>query len=133
MALTADRNTPMKDGDLIPMPVAASTKCYAGGMAVANATGYAAPGSTAATLTYLGRFENTVDNTAGADGDKSVNVRRGRAFKWKNSGTDPVTQASFGKACYIVDDETVAATNGTNTRSAAGIVIGVESDGVWVQ
>jgi len=39
----------------------------------------------------------------------------------------------LGKTCYIVDDETVAKTNGTNTRSAAGTVVGVESDGVWVQ
>jgi len=133
MALSADRNTPQKDGELIAVPVAASVKCYAGGIAVANASGYAAPGSTAATLTYLGRFNETVDNTGGQNGDQHVLVRRGKAFKWKNSGTDPVTQASLGKACYIVDDETVAATNGTNTRSAAGIVVGVEADGVWVQ
>ncbi|EGJ49042.1 hypothetical protein [Desulfocurvibacter africanus] len=133
MALSADRNTPHMDGEQISVPVAASAKCYAGGIAVANASGYAVPGSTATTLTYLGRFEETVDNTSGENGDKAVLVRRRKAFKWKNSGADTVTQASLGKACYIVDDETVAATNGTNTRSAAGIVVGIDSDGVWVQ
>lgn len=133
MALTADRNTPMKDGELISVPMAANAKVFAGGIAVANATGYAAPGSLATTLTYLGRFEEFVDNTGGADGAKSVMVRRGKAFKWKNSGADAVGQAGLGKACYIVDDETVAATNGTGTRSAAGIVVGIDSDGVWVQ
>lgn len=133
MPLTADRNTPRQPGKIIPVPVAASAKIYAGALVVANASGYAAPGSTATTLTYLGRAEEAVDNSSGSNGDKSVQVRRGEAFKFKNSGSDAVTQASLGKTCYIVDDETVAATNGTNTRSAAGVVVGIESDGVWVE
>lgn len=132
MALTADRNTPMKDGELVPVPMSAA-KIYAGSLVVANASGYAAKGSVATTLTYLGRAEESVDNSAGNAGDKTIMVRRGKAFKWKNSGSDPVTQASLGKTCYIVDDETVAATNGTNTRSAAGIVVQLDSDGVWVE
>lgn len=131
--LTGDRNTQMKDGELIPVPVAAAAVCFAGGLAVANASGYGAPGSTATTLTYLGRFEEHVDNAAGANGDKTVLVRIGKAFKFGNSGADPVTQASLGKVCYIVDDETVAATNGGSTRSAAGVVVGIEADGVWVK
>lgn len=132
MPLSADRNTPVKDGELIPVPVAASAVIYAGAIIVANATGYGAPGSTATTLTYLGRAEESVDNSAGADGDKTVTVRRGKAFLFGNSGTDPVTQASLGKTCYIEDDETVAATDGTSTRSAAGIVLGIENGQVWV-
>lgn len=133
MALTADRNTSMKDGELIAVPVAASAVIFAGALVAANATGYAVPGSTATTLTYLGRAEEAVDATGYTDGVALVMVRRGKAFKFKNSGSDAVTQASLGKVCYIVDDETVAATNGTNTRSAAGIVLGIETDGVWVQ
>lgn len=133
MPLTQDRNTPHQDAQLIPVPLAAGVTAYAGGIAVANATGYGAPGTTATGLTYLGRFEHFVDNAAGADGDLTALVRRGKAFKWKNSAGDAITQASLGKACYIVDDETVAATDGTGTRSAAGIVVGIDSDGVWVE
>lgn len=133
MSLSADRNTPMKDGEVIVVPVAASAEIFGGSMVVANATGYGAPGSTATTLTYLGRAENYVDNTSGSDGDKNVNVRRGKAFKWKNSGSDAVDQSSLGKTCYIEDDETVAKTDGTGTRSAAGTVVRLDSDGVWVQ
>lgn len=132
MALTQDRNTPHKDGELILVLVAANAVIFAGAQVVANATGYGAPGSVATTLTYLGRAEEKVDNTGGADGAKTVMVRRGKAFKFKNYGADPVTQASLGKACYIVDDETVAATNGGNTRSASGKVVGLDADGVWV-
>ncbi|MHB1059814.1 MAG: hypothetical protein ACYC0F_18215 [Rhodanobacter sp.] len=133
MALAADRNTPMKDGELISVPVATNVKIYAGGLVAANATGFATPGAVATTLTYLGRAEEYVDNTGGADGAKKVSVRRNKAFKFKNAAADLVAQADLGKTCYIVDDETVAKTNGTATRSAAGIVLGVESDGVWVQ
>lgn len=132
MALAADRNTPLKDGELIGVPVAANVRIYAGALVVANAAGYAAPGSTALDLTYLGRAEETVDNTGGANGAKTVLVRRGKAFQFKNSGADAVTQACLGEPCYIVDDETVAKTSGGGTRSVAGIVVGVESDGVWV-
>lgn len=133
MSLAKDRNTPMKAGELIVVPMAAGAKIYAGALVAANATGYAAPGSTATTLTYLGRAEEQVDNTGGADGDLTVPVRRRKAFKFKNEGGDPVTQAELGKSCYIVDDETVAKTDGGATRSAAGTVIAVDSDGVWVQ
>ena len=134
MALSADRNTPMKDGELISVPVAASKKIFAGALVAANATGFATPGATATTLTYLGRAEEYVDNSTGADAAKTVMVRRGKAFKFKNSAGDAVTQASLGKVCYIVDDETVSATNaGGNTQSAAGTVVGIDTDGVWVQ
>lgn len=132
-ALTADRNTPMMDGGSIAVPVAANAVIHAGALVVANATGYAAPGSTATTLTYLGRAEEAVDNTGGANGAKTVLVRRRQAFKFANLAADLVTQAELGKACYIADDQTVAKTDGTGTRSAAGKVLGVESDGVWVE
>ena len=38
----------------------------------------------------------------------------------------------IGKDCFIVDDQTVAKTNGANTRSRAGKVFDVDADGVWV-
>lgn len=131
--LQGDRNTHLKDGELVAVPVAANATIFAGALVVANATGFGAPGSAALNLTYLGRAEEAVDNTGGADGDQEVLVRRGKAFKFENSGADPVTQASLGKTCYIVDDETVAATDGAGTRSAAGKVIGIDNDGVWVE
>ena len=34
---------------------------------------------------------------------------------------------------HLVDDQTVAKTNGGSTRSVAGICRGVDSDGVWVE
>lgn len=132
MFLTADRNTQMKDDELINVPIAANAKIYAGSLVAANASGYATPGAASTTLTYLGRAEEQVDNTGGANGAKTVNVRRRKAFKWKNSGTSAVTQAELGKVCYIEDDQTVSKTDQAGTLSAAGVVVGIDSDGVWV-
>jgi hypothetical protein len=44
-----------------------------------------------------------------------------------------IVQADIGKACFILDDQTVAKTDGGATRSRAGIVEGIEGSGVWVR
>lgn len=131
--LTKDRNTPHRDRNLLVAAVAAASVIHAGAIVVANASGFAAKGTTATGLTYLGRADQAIDNSTGADGDVSIQVRRHQAFLWANSGTNAVTQASLGKLCYIEDDETVAATDGSGTRSPAGVVVDVNSQGVWVE
>lgn len=131
--LSQDRNTPMKDGELVPVGVAASTEIFAGAIVMANVNGYAVEGQAGDDLTYLGRAEEHVDNSGGANGDKTILVRRKKAFAFKNSGTDAVTQASIGKVCYVEDDETVAATDDTGSLSAAGIVLAIEDGLVWVE
>lgn len=128
-ALAADRNTAYQDAETISAPVAASTTIFAGSLVAANASGYAVPGSTATTLTALGRAEESVVN-AGSAGDKSVLVRRLKAFKFANDGSDAVVQADLGKTCYITDDQTVSHTS--TGKSAAGKVVKLDSDGVWV-
>jgi len=71
MALSKDRNTPQRiDAKDRAFDVAASTKCIAGGIAVLDASGNAAPGSTATGLVVVGRFEETVDNGSGSAGDR---------------------------------------------------------------
>lgn len=132
MPLTQDRMTAHRDGEVMPFAVAASTEIFLGALVATNAAGFLVPGSAATGLTYIGRAEAHVDNSAGADGDETVLVRRHKAFLWKNSDADPVGQSLVGKTCYILDDETVAATDATGTRSAAGTVLAVESNGVWV-
>ncbi|MFW6027559.1 MAG: hypothetical protein ACOC91_02000 [bacterium] len=131
-ALAADRNTPEKKDAAIREPgVAAGAVIYAGALVVLN-SGWAEPGSTALDLTAIGRAEEQVDNTGGANGDKTVRVRRG-VFRFVNDGGDPVAAADIGSDCYIVDDQTVAKTDGTGTRSVAGKVYDVDAQGVWVE
>ena len=130
-ALTRDRNTQLKNAEIIGVPAAANAVIHAGAIVVANANGYAAPGTTAAGQTYLGRAEESANNTGGANGAATVLVRRLNAFKWGNDGS--ITQAHQGKTAYIVDDQTLAATDGAGTRSAAGRIVGIEPDGVWIE
>lgn len=131
-ALTAARNTPERAGDVRGYPVKAAVKPMQGGIAVLNG-GYAAPGTTATGLIAIGRFEESVDNSAGANGAVSVQALRG-TFKFANSSAgDLIAQANAGADCYIVDDQTVALTSATNTRSVAGKIEAVDADGVWVK
>lgn len=132
-ALTQDRNTHSRAGELHHPPVAGSVEIFAGSIVMLNATGYATPGAAATGQICAGRAEEHVDNSAGADGDKNVTVRSG-VFKFANSASaDEITLAEIGDNCYIVDDQTVAKTDGTGARSVAGKVVDVESDGVWVR
>ena len=132
-AQTADRNTPLRDGDILNLDVAATTKIYGGSLVARDASGNAVPGATATTLKGVGRAEDQVDNSAGAAGDKTVNIRKG-VFRFANSSAgDLIARADIGSDCYIVDDQTVAKTDGTSTRSVAGTVFDVDSVGVWVK
>jgi hypothetical protein len=130
-ALAADRSTLQKPGEAFVLPVAAAVTIYAGSLVAINAAGNAQPGATATGLKVVGRAEEQVNNSFGAAGDLTVTVRRG-VFKFENDTSDPVTVATLLEDCYIVDDQTVAATSGSSTRSRAGQVIQVDPDGVWV-
>lgn len=133
MALTADRNTKRRDGVMYSDPVAAATRIFAGSIVCLDASGNAVPGSTATTLTVRGVAQEQVDNRDGAAGDLRVETRRG-VFPFANSAsTDEITRADIGNSAYIVDDETVAKTNGTSTRSVAGVIRDVDDSGVWVE
>lgn len=131
MALTADRNTPMRGTGLVVLAVAAGTRIYAGSLVAVDVTGFAIPGKVATGLTYAGRAEEAVDNTGGAAGAVRVQVRRGEAFKWANDWT--ITQAQLFKTAFIVGDQTVGATDDTGKRSAAGRITGIDADGVWIE
>ena len=131
MALASDRNTPKQQSKVLVVGVGAGMRIFAGAQVVLSATGFAIPGKTATGLTYAGRAEHSVDNSAGVDGAKTVEISRGSAFKWTNDGS--ITQAALLKRAYVVDDATVSATDGGGTRSASGLIVGIDSDGVWVE
>lgn len=133
VALTADRATPDRKGEILELPAAAAKKFFAGALGALDADGRATPGAAATTLKGLGRIETYVDNSAGAAGAATVRIRMG-CFRWANSASgDLITAADIGADCFIVDDQTVAKTNGSSTRSVAGKVVDVDALGVWVR
>ena len=133
VALTARRNTPVRMGEIRVEAVAASIRIFAGSLVMRNAAGYLTKGATATGCVGVGRAEYTVDNSAGAVGALSLEYRVGTCLFANSSAGDLIVIADIGKACFIVDDQTVAKTDGTATRSRAGIVEGLETNGVWVR
>ncbi|WP_137972405.1 hypothetical protein [Pseudomonas sp. F(2018)] len=131
-ATTHNRNTPSVSGHRRGYPVAAAALCLAGTIAVIDADGLVQPGVTGLDLVAVGIFEAQVDNSAGAAGEQTAEVLRGFARLENSAGADEITAADIGKACFIVDNQTVAKTDGTGTRSIAGIVDAVDDVGVWV-
>lgn len=132
VALTAERNTRLRIGDLRAEQMAATVKIWGGSLVMRNAAGYLTKGATATGCVGVGRAEKTVDNT-GAAGAAMVEYRTGTFLFANSAAGDLITIADIGKPCFIVDDQTVAKTDGTGTRSRAGIVDGVEATGVWVR
>jgi hypothetical protein len=132
-ALNKDRNAPRRAGDLLSDPVAAATVIYAGALVCLNAAGNAVPGATATDLKPRGVATSRADNAAGAAGDALVESEPG-VHRFENSAAgDLIARADIGADCYIVDDQTVAKTSATNTRSIAGKIVDVDSVGVWVR
>lgn len=132
VALTKGRNTPERVGDMRGGLLAAGAVIFQGALVMRNAAGYLVAGSTATGLTGVGRAEEAKDNSAGANGDLTLLYRAGR-FRYANSAAaEEITIADIGALCFVVDDQTVARTDGTATRSPAGIIEDVDAQGVWV-
>lgn len=131
-ALAAARNTRALVGSPIPVEVergAAVDVCYEGGMAAINDAGFLAPAGLAVSDRVIGRFKATVDNSGGSAGDVNAAVEQG-AFRWANG--DTITASSVGDPCYAGDDQTVYKSDGAGTRPFAGVIVDVDSVGVWV-
>jgi len=132
-ALTAGRNTPQIAGEIRNGRLAASTAVFAGSLLMRNAAGFVVKGATATGLVGIGRAEDAGDNSAGSAGDAAVLYRAG-VFRFANSaGADEITVAEIGDVVFAVDDQTVAKTDATASRSPAGFVDNVDALGVWVR
>jgi hypothetical protein len=133
-ALSKPRQTQSRKRASDVLGLAANVKLYAGALVVLDASGNIKPGVTAVGLMGVGVSRDTYDNTGGAAGAVAGEYEIG-IFKFANStSTDLITNADIKKTAYVVDDQTVAKTNGTATRSPAGIIVGVDptDGGVWI-
>jgi hypothetical protein len=131
--LTADRATAQRANSEFSYPVAAAARLFAGALVCINASGFAVRGAASTTLRAVGAAIEPADNAAGANGAITCKVRRG-LWRFENSAAgDLITLADVGAQCFIVDDSQVARTNGSSTRSVAGVVRDVDTLGVWVE
>jgi hypothetical protein len=139
-ALAADRDTQerlssfgQRVGDFGGGAIVDSTTLYKGALvALDQNDSKVKEGETSTTLIAMGVCRKQV--TTGVSNTESAPEVDSGIFKFANSAAaDEITAADSGNVCYIVDDQTVAKTDGTSTRSAAGRIYSVDADGeVWV-
>jgi hypothetical protein len=129
-ALTKDRATPYRDGIEIDFPVAGNIKIYSGSLMCANSTGYAVPAADTAGLKFVGVALEQADNTGGANGAKTVRLRRTGVFEFDAAS---ITQAMVGTAMYIVDDHTMDDASGPTNDIRIGVLVKYVADTIgWV-
>jgi hypothetical protein len=129
--LTQDRNTPRAEGDERQGTLGANQAIFAGAILMRNAAGDLIEGATAVGSFGVGvAQERKISVAAGVD---VIRYRPGVHRFANSTAGDLITKADIGTVCFIVDDNQVARTNGTNTRSPAGTVDGVDANGVWVR
>lgn len=125
-ALTKDRPTAQRAGDLVADPLAAAVTIYAGAMYVLDGSGDATPATAAATTPVRAVARK---RAVQAQGDELTDGARG-VFCFANSTrATEVTRADIGANAFAVDDQTVA-NAGT---CIAGEILDVDEGGVWVR
>ncbi|MFQ3550393.1 MAG: hypothetical protein SNJ70_11670 [Armatimonadota bacterium] len=112
------RESKRKDGKLISYPMA-QAKIPKGALVCINADGYAVNAVDSANHTFAGVAFETVDNSAGANGDKNIRVFTSGTFEFVDGGGN-CAQTDIGVAFKIVDNQTV-----TDASTTANITAGV--------
>lgn len=137
-ALTANKDVKelasafsQKVGDFGGGTAASSTVFYKGALVMFDQSAMRVqPGAASTDSICLGRCEESY--TTNASEVKVLDVRCGIFLFENSSAGDAILNDDAGKTCYIVDDQTVALTDGGSTRSAAGKIVRVTTDGVYV-
>lgn len=113
----------------VTLGLAAAAVIQAGELVARNAAGNVVPASDTAALRVIGRAEADVSNASGSAGDVTVLIKRG-VFRYDN-GTAALTAAHVNRVCFVESSTKVQSSGGTN-NIVAGLVIEVDSLGVWV-
>ena len=127
---TEGRNTKRRNADRVSGLVNSGATIYTGTLVTRLASGgNLVPGGTASAGVVVGVAEETVVG----DGVKTLEYSRG-CFQFANSASgDLIAAGDIGATCYIVDNDTVAKTDNSAARKAAGKIIDVDAGGVWVE
>jgi hypothetical protein len=117
---------------VISLPMSASLKVWKGGLvAASNAAatkGQAVKAGAAMSQQVVGVAVQTVDNSSGAAGALSVDVRQGAFWFANSASSDQIDLHHIGMPAYVVDDQTVALTDSAGSRVIAGTVVNVDSN-----
>jgi hypothetical protein len=128
-ALALDRNTPARTGETVA--VAAGENLGAGWLCGIGADGQAYAATTGKGLRIVGRSESR------AAAGEPVVLRRG-VFRWDAAPGETNTAADIGRTVYVAKTNSaytvsVSQQTGVTTNNAAGTIIDVDAEGVWVR
>jgi len=130
-ALTTDRTSPQRTGDLVA-PIQGSNVIFAGSIVAVGTDGLALPAANTSSLKVLGRAEVKSDNTGvNYSATKNIQVRRG-IFQWDNGASNNLTRANIADLAYAIDDQTVGRTNEATNAVVVGRIVDVDASGIWV-
>lgn len=125
---TEDIDTTRRTGNVRNLPVLAATKIFAGTIVEMDSTGFVVPATKATGKVYIGVCRTQADNSLGLDGAILAEIVRGD-FGFNNSAAaDEINRDDIGLDCFLEDDNTVALTNGTATRSILGKIYDIDED-----
>ncbi len=130
-ATTTAREAKRKDGQLVAYPMAA-VKIPKGALVNINSAGYATNATDASGETFAGVAFETVDNSAGSAGDKSIRVHTTGTFEFIDGGANGA-QTDVGAAFNIVDNQTVTDASTTNSLKAGVAVESVSATRVRIR
>lgn len=119
----------------VALPVKGATTVHKGAL-VGQSGGYVLPARSTSSNAdvILGVAAESVDNSAGSDGDLTIkHIVRGVFAFVNSSSTEAITNAEVGKTVYAADDQTVSKTSASSTRVAAGVCVGLDGAQVLVQ
>jgi len=132
---TPDGHQPIGKG------LSATVTIYRGSVAGIDGTGgsagylsnMASPATTDIILGIDGDAIHAPNTTAGitggsSDGDVLVNIETGTFILKSGTGSDALTVATNGATVYLIDEQTVGATNGSNSRPACGVQMASPSE-----
>lgn len=120
----------------IAAPIKASNTLYSGSIALSR-SGYlvnaASPQSTDVCLGIVGdptggTYVKTGPGIAGGttDGGVWVDCETGVFLLKSGTGGDALTEANAGQTVYVIDEQSVGATDGSATRPPAGIMLPID-------
>lgn len=122
-----------RSGNLRGYPVKAAVVIAAGSIVLIDAAGLAVPqaGATGAEK-LVGVSTLQADNTNGSAGAIKVEVDHSEIFLL-NSGDVTKAHVASGTKVYLSDVNKVSIDSNTNKNPAAGTVVQVDDNGVWVK
>ncbi len=101
---------------------------YKNGLAcIDTSTGLVAKGFASTTLIPIGFYMQDQLTAAGGTVEVLLFNEITAAYYANSTSTDLIAVAQIGSNAFVVDDQTVAKTSATNTRSVAGFIWGVDA------